>query len=208
MMGDLMQIVTPHTRTTLALDSTWMAFGVITSKAAIYHLIKGHGRFLDANLVPHDPATLHASHHTWFDDQPVLRSAHQVWPIPTVLVCGHRFWYRGAKRGADGLPALRDVWTFYKKTCQFCLKPIKLADASRDHVLPRSLSRSVGATPDDSFGNIVLSCKLCNSQAGSSHPKYNVLGEEIKPKPRAHRVHFQLPEDIPMRKEWEGLLFQ
>lgn len=206
MMGDAMVIVTPYTRTTLALDSTWTPFGLFTARATMFHVVKNHGRFLDANLVPHEPSTLHSAHHVWAEDQPVMRSAHLAWPVPVVMVCGHRLWYKGLKRGADGLPPLRDLYTFYRKTCQFCLRPIKLSEASRDHVFPRSRSREVGDRPDDSFGNLVLSCKACNSQAGSAHPKYNVLGEEIVAKPRPPRLHFQIPEDVPLRKEWIELL--
>lgn len=201
-----MQIVKPTDRTTLILDQTFMPFGVITARAVIYHLLKNHGRFLDANMVPHDSDELHRENIAWHPNQPAMRSAHQVWPIPTIFTTSYRFYYKGRKKwDENNLPPLREVYEFYGRKCQFCLRPIKhIKDASRDHLYPRA--RSAGAV-NNHVSNIVLMCKSCNSGLGDAFPKFNVDGEEIKAKFKAYPSHFCLPADVDLRPEWASLLF-
>lgn len=199
-----MNVVKPSDRVTLLLDQTYMPCGVITAKAAVYHCIKNHGRFLDANMVPHEPASLHKGNITWRPDQPAMRSAHQVWPIPTIFVAGWRFYYRSRKKlGDDNLPPLRDVYEFYRHVCCFCGEKIRhIRDASREHLIPKSRQGP------DGYSNVVLAHRSCNSLAGNSVPKLDSEGNEITAKMRVYPSHFVLPHDVDMRGEWKDLLFQ
>lgn len=51
-----------------------------------------------------------------------------------------------------------------KFTCCYCLKEFPIADATRDHKIPKS--RGGKTTPE----NIVVCCEKCNSQKGALTP--------------------------------------
>lgn len=201
-----MQAVKTSEPTTLALDSCYMPFAVITAKAAFYSMLKGRGKGIDAN----------GAHYSWDDmlkknvavypDQPCLRSAHEIWPIPTIFVANNRFFYGGKKKkrddNFDGLPPLEDVYDFYDGICCFCHEKIKgLKDASRDHHLPRSKGGGGG------YKNIVLMHRKCNSNLGNQWPKMDKFGEDIEPEMKIYPSHFVLPKRVKMRPEWARPLF-
>lgn len=183
----------------------------ITAKAALYHMLKDNGYGLDANKVPFKFSDMKGSKVSVYADQPILRSAPNVltgeetiWVIPTVFVPTKSFWYGAGRRKwtEDNLPSVREVYEHYKHICQRCLRKIKhLKDASRDHWVPRKLSRDNGESPIDAIINITLMCKQCNSDLGHSFPKFNVNGEEIKPKLKVWPNHWM---PTPGQKIWPG----
>ena len=202
-----MKIVNPDTPTTLLLDMTYMPFGVATAKGAFYCLLKNRGKGLDAYGVPFDWDKLVSGNISLSADQPCMRSAPKdgkdvVWPIPTVVACNHRFFFKPRKRGEDNLPPLGEVYDFYQGMCCFCGEKIKhIRDASREHVHSRALGGS------DGIRNIVLAHKLCNSLAGHAMPKLDKDGNEIIPKMRVYPSHFVLPRNVDTREEWKQFLF-
>ncbi len=56
---------------------------------------------------------------------------------------------------------LTNLWLRFQKVCCHCRKEIPRAEASRDHVIPKSL----GGTRDPE--NIILACRECNSKRGN-----------------------------------------
>ncbi len=204
-----MKIVQPYTPTTLLLDVAYMPFGVATAKGAFYGVLKGTGKGLDAYGAPYDWDRMVKKNITVLPDQPCMRSAPSVltgedtvWPIPTVFVANHRFFFKPRKNKEDNLPSVREVFEFYKGVCCFCGEKIKhIKDASREHVHSRALGGENGVK------NIALAHKLCNSLAGHAMPKLDKDGNEIVPKMRMFASHFILPAGMEIRDEWRQYLF-
>ena len=203
-----MNVVKLTDLTTLLLDQAHMPFGLATAKAAFYHMLKNKGAGLDADGNTYEFADMLDENLSVFPDQPCIRSVNKVWPIPTVFIANHRFFYHSKKKCAkvdpnhDGLPPLKEVFDFYDGTCCFCYEKIKhIRDASRDHYVPRSKGGGGG------FKNIVLMCKSCNSNLGNQWPKKDAFGLEIEPKMKIYPSHFMLPHGMEPRKEWLKPLF-
>lgn len=203
-----MKVVKPEDKTTLLLDMYHMPFGIATARAAFYHMLKGKGKGIDADGYHFDWDDMVDKTISVFPDQPCLRSAHQIWPIPTTFIANHRFFYSRKKKcekvdqNVDGLPPLSEVYDFYDGICCFCYEKIKhLRDASRDHHLPRSKGGGGG------YKNIVLMHKKCNSDLGDQFPKKDAYGHEIEPQMKIYPSHFMLPKGMEMRKEWRKPLF-
>lgn len=202
-----MEIVKPQDKTTLLLDMHYMPFGIATARAAFYHTLKSKGKGIDAVGHHFDWNDLLENRISVYPDQPCLRSAHKAWPIPTIFVANHRFFYKDKKKSKidhnhDGLPPLRDVYDFYEGMCCYCYEKIRnIKDASLDHYLPRSRGGGGG------YKNIVLMHKLCNSGLGNQFPKKDAFGHEIEPRMKIYPSHFILPRGIEMREEWKPALF-
>jgi len=203
-----MKVVNLKDHTTLLLDMYHMPFGMATAKAAFYHMLKQKGVGIDANGYHFDWNDLVDGEIAVYADQPCIRSSHKVWPIPTIFIANHRFFYKDKKRHAkvdhneDGLPPLKEVYDFYDGICCFCYEKIKhMKDASRDHHLPKSKGGGGG------FKNIVLMHKQCNSNLGNLFPKKDAFGHEIEAKMKIYPSHFMLPRGMFIREEWKKPLF-
>jgi hypothetical protein len=202
-----MKIVTPDTPTSLLLDLAYMPFGVATAKGAFYVLIKNRGKGLDAYGVPYDWDRMVSGNLALAPDQPVLRSAPKdgkdvCWPIPTIVVASHRFFYKAKRKDSDGLPPLRDVYEYFSGICCFCGQKIRsLAEASREHVHSKAYDG-----PDHS-SNIALAHRSCNSMAGHAMPKLDKDGNEIIGGMKVYASGFVLPRHVPLREEWRPFLF-
>lgn len=200
-----MKVVKPQDRTTLLLDMHYMPFAIATARAAFYHILKGKGHGLDANRNHFDWNSLINESVAVYPDQPCLRSAHKIWPIPTIFVANHRFFYKKKRKldeNDEGLPPLKEVYDFYEGVCCYCYEKIKnIRNASRDHYLPRSRGGGGG------YKNIVLMCKSCNSNLGNQWPKKDAFGHEIEPRMRSYPSNFTIPKEIEMRDEWKECLF-
>lgn len=171
-----------------------------TARAVMYHMLKGAGSGIDASGLRFD-YTNGIPQIKIHEDQPVLRSAKQVWPIPTIFVINRKFTPSKVRLDKDGLPSVRYVWEFYKGICQCCLQKVSLREASRDHVV----AKARGGWND--LSNIVLMHKDCNNKWADRFPKHNVLGEKIEPRFRVKPAHFMVPSNIDIREEWKPYLF-
>ena len=211
--------VNPEQRTTLVLTKTYQSTGrFFSARAAIRHLINGRVKGIDAsgNCVSWNGADVEnlngeASSLNWADvtvdlypDQPCLRSApnhltgeETQWPVPTIVVCTHHFGYRGM--GHRSL-SLKSIYHICRGVCQYCLQKIPFAEATKDHIFPKSL----GGTNDDF--NVVLACRSCNSEKDATFPYYNVNGEQVKPMSSRQSVGYFL-SDTSLREEWKPFLF-
>ena len=196
-----MKFVQPNTQTTLLLDTAYMPFSVATARAAFYHMLKGVGSGIDSSGY-HYSFRDGLPNVTMFKDQPIMRSAKDIWPIPTIFVINRKFTPKNMRLDKDGLPSIKYVWEFYKGICQCCLKPVSLREASRDHVHPKSK----GGWND--LSNIVLMHKRCNNRHADQFPKFNANGDIIEPDFRMKPAHYVLPANITMRDEWKPYLFQ
>lgn len=194
-----MQVVDPSERVCLFLEPSYMPRNILTARAAFYHTyIKqvGHGLDLNGNRI-----TLESTENDNIvisPDQPVMRSAHKVWIIPTVFVANEQFFYR--KKDTKKSVSLADLYRAHKGICQICLQRKPINEFSREHVFPKSK----GGT--DHVENLTLTCKKCNSIKSDIYPYYNIKGHLLKPK--NFGTPFFMPDEHEMREEWLPFLFQ
>lgn len=168
-----MKIVTPNFKTTLLLNSAWQPINTITARAAFMHLLKGRVSCLDKN------SSIFHTLDTWNalaefrDDQPYMRSAHQDWPIPTIVVVTNKFFKKPKKKKLT----LLDLARIYDFKCQYCLEKFSTKDLTIDHIHPKSK----GGTDDHE--NRTLACVKCNSRKSNHFPWQNINGEEVTAPP-------------------------
>lgn len=217
-----MKLATPEERTTLLLNRNYQAFSFCSARAAIRHLVTGRIKGMDANgnVVTWDGADLdyvpgtggdYSSTLSWkagnislFNEHPYLRSPPNTTTgketkhfIPTVAVCSHHFGFH--RRKGENVN-LKTLYKIYKGTCQYCLSRIPLAQATKDHVYPKSK----GGTNHDF--NMVLACRKCNSEKDNIFPYFNIEGIEVKPKKLFGSTLFTLQEGE-YREEWKQFLY-
>lgn len=193
-----MQVVKPSERVCLLLDETFIPFRVITARAAFYHLLKKHGQGVTVQKQFFTWDELMSNQVQISDAQPVMRSANNVWIVPTVFRLSSHF-FRPLKRLKNKKKvALKDLYHHYQGKCQYCGKRKHISQFSRDHYFPKSKGGS-----DDDF-NLILSCKRCNNEKGDQFPYKDHEGNLVKPKGFYHTGFFLTREP---REEWKTFLF-
>lgn len=199
--------VNPFARTTLFLGMDWMPYTVGTARATFMHLLKGKAVGLDENNSPvihFEQLRSGRSKMESVVDQPSIRSAHQEWHLPTVIVANRRMFFNSKKKGPDGFPPVREVYDYFDGICQYCYKHVKWREvirsqqASRDHIIPRR----GGHHGPDSRANAILMHAQCNSNLGSNYPKKDINGDPITEGMRPKPVHFMISSEIKVRPEW------
>ena len=217
-----MKLVGPEERTTLLLNRNYQAFSFCSARAAIRHLVTGRIKGMDANgnVLTWDGSDLDyvpgvgtgsSSSLSWkennvelYPDHPYLRSApnpitgeESKHYIPTIAICSHHFGFH--RRSGENV-SLKALYNIYKGTCQYCLCHIPMAQATKDHVYPKSKGGS-----NDDF-NLVLACRKCNGDKDSIFPYYDVEGNEVKPK-RVTTTGLFVPDAAGVREEWKPFLY-
>jgi 5-methylcytosine-specific restriction endonuclease McrA len=187
-----MNIVDCNTRTTLLLNNAWQPVTAITAKAAFAHLLSRNITALDKNNNLFDSVEKWNGHAEFHDDQPVLRSAKQSWPIPTIIIVTSKFFKRPKKKRFS----LLDLARVYNSTCQYCLKRFSVADLTIDHIIPKSKGGS------DEHDNRTLACLGCNQKKASHSPYFNIKNESVKA-PSIPSIFLHVSN---IRKEWEKFL--
>lgn len=188
-----MNVVTSQCKTTLLLNNAWQPINAITARAAFTHLLKGHITALDKNNnVFHSLESWNRSAEL-HDDQPVLRSAKGVWPIPTVIIVTSKFFRRPKKKKLT----LFEMAKVYNYTCQYCLNRFALPDLTIDHIYPKSKGG------DDEHSNRTLACKPCNTRKGSKFPFFNIKNESVSA-PEIPALMINAPK---IRKEWKNFIY-
>jgi hypothetical protein len=92
-------------------------------------------------------------------------------------------------------PSIEVLYLRENKKCFWCDTPIKLDDATKDHVVPQSKGGK------NEFENLVCSCRKCNGLKGDSMPtgKWSTRNKLIK-KPSFESLaeeKFKIPTKIP-----------
>ena len=217
-----MKLVGPEERTTLLLNRNYQAFSFCSARAAIRHLVTGRIKGMDANgnVLTWDGSDLdyvpgvgsdHTSSLSWkennvelYSDHPYLRSApnpitgeESKHYIPTIAICSHHFGFH--RRSGENV-SLKALYNIYKGTCQYCLCHIPMAQATKDHVYPKSKGGS-----NDDF-NLVLACRKCNGDKDSIFPYYDIEGNEVKPK-KVTTTGLFVPDAAGVREEWKPFLY-
>jgi 5-methylcytosine-specific restriction endonuclease McrA len=98
-----------------------------------------------------------------YDGDRVLRSAHDEFPVPSVI---RRRTYINIRRRREqsGSKRLR-IYMRDKFRCQYCGEKKAVDGLTLDHILPRSRGG------DNSPVNVVTSCVACNNRKGSRTPE-------------------------------------
>ncbi len=184
-----MNIVTSQCKTTLLLNNAWQPINAITARAAFSHLLKGHITALDKNNNVFHSLERWNKEAELYEDQPVIRSAKGVWPIPTVIIVTSKFFRRPRKKKLTTL----EMAKIYNFTCQYCLNKFSASDLTIDHINPRSK----GGTDDHE--NRTLACKPCNTRKASKFPFFNIKNEPVS----APEIPAIMMNTSRIRKEWE-----
>lgn len=186
-----MNAVSANTKTTLLLNNAWMPITVITARAGFCHLWKKRISALDKNGNVFHSLDSWNQMGEYYEDQPFMRSAHGVWPIPTVIVVTSKF-FRKPKRKKLSLYELAKVCDF---TCQYCFSKFPIKDLTLDHVMPKSKGGS------NDHENLVLACRDCNLLKGATTPFFDKNGQ-IPQAPAIPNFMF----NCTVREEWKPFL--
>jgi 5-methylcytosine-specific restriction endonuclease McrA len=205
-----MKIVNPYARTTLLLDSAWMPINVITARAAFHHFLRNRITALDKNKNQFNFETWNEGEYTieednielseevlvsMYRDQPCLRSAKDVWALPTIAIVTERFFRKYRKREYT----FDEMCKYYKNTCQICLDKFPKYELSIDHVDPRAKGGH------NMTSNLTIACKRCNSRKGHQSPYFNKNGDLLKGTNLPNNYIFI--EEGDMREEWKDFVW-
>lgn len=134
------------------------------------------------------------------DGDRVLRSAHDQFPVPSVI---RRRTYINVRRRreASGMKRLR-IYMRDKFRCQYCGARKGAAELTLDHIMPRSRGG------DNSSLNIVTACIDCNNRKGNRTPseaRMPLLTSQSALRVKLERV--VLCHYAEARTEWRKYLF-
>jgi len=135
-----------------------------------------------------------------FDGDRVLHSAHDVFPVPSVV---RRRTYINVRRRREqsGMKRLR-IYMRDKFRCQYCGDKKTAAELTLDHILPRSRGG------DNSPVNIVTACLQCNTRKRDRTPaeaRMPLLTSQTALRVKLERV--VLCHYAEARAEWRKYLF-
>jgi 5-methylcytosine-specific restriction endonuclease McrA len=134
------------------------------------------------------------------DGDRVLRSAHEEFPVPSVI---RRRTYINVRRRreASGMKRLR-IYMRDKFRCQYCGEKKAATALTLDHIMPRSRGG------DNSPVNIVTACIACNGRKGNRTPdeaRMPLLTSQSALRVKLERV--VLCHYAEARAEWRKYLF-
>lgn len=131
----------------------------------------------------------------YFENQPIMHSGHDVWPIPTIMVATTKYFIGKPSQSIS----ISKLAKRYKNQCQICGKRFSIRELTIDHVYPRSKHG-----PND-VGNVLPVCQPCNLKKADIFPYFDSNGvrleKKIKPTPRFLEV-----DEKTFRKEWETFI--
>lgn len=212
-----MNVVSPETRTTLLLNESYLPINVTTAHAALRQVITGRTKPIDRFGVVHGFAECgNIRRHGWFqfkddyftdeqlknntsiyfDNQPVLRSAHESWPIPSIAITTSKFFRKSRTKNES----LHTLAKRYGYICQICERKFSIRELTREHVIPRSKNGS------NESSNYLPTCRACNEKKADIYPYYDVNGKLLEKKIK-HHAHMPLTSSSrEHRPEWENYL--
>lgn len=178
-------------RKVLVLNKSWSPVGIVTVQRAITLL---WGMYANGQPKAFVVDTESFATMTWNDwgklkpeneDEPFIRSAHDVFKIPEVVVLTRY----------DKLPTHRVTFsrkTLYKRDaykCQYCGKTPSTEELTIDHILPRSRG---GKT---TWQNCVICCLPCNARKADRLPEE--CGMKLRKEPKKPKYQLFKGKMIP-----------
>lgn len=153
-----MKEVTAHAKTTLLLNGAWQPITTVTARSAFVHLMKGRVTALDKNTTFFHSLQSWISYGDFYEDQPAIKSAKSMWPVPTIIVVTSKFFSKPKKKKLS----LFELAKVYDNVCQYCMERHSIKSLTIDHIQPKSKGGS------DEYDNRALACRACNSEKGNS----------------------------------------
>jgi len=191
-----MKIVKPEDRVCLLLDFAYLPISAITARACFHHFLRNRIRGLDKNLLPFEFESWNEGNGVDFHkDQPCIRSAKDVWMLPTVAAVTDRFFRKPRKKEYN----FHELCVYYKNTCQLCWEKFPRSKLTIEHVDPKSNHGT------NISNNLTLTCKRCNSRKGSTTPYYDKDGRVLNG--TKIPANFLFIEEKNIREEWRGFTF-
>lgn len=127
----------------------------------------------------------------YFANQPCLRSAQGVWPIPTIALTTTKFF----RSKTSGKITIQRLAKHYKNQCQICMQKFPTSQLTIEHVIPRSK----GGANDET--NCIPTCQACNSQKADITPYFDNAGVNLEDK-IAPLPAFLIANNSDVRPEW------
>ena len=195
-------ICDPKDNVTLILSHFWTPINITSAKESMHKLTSSGSKDLKDPKVKAisrsgEPLVLedwfNAEKALYYEQQPFLRSANRLYPVPTILLTSATWSFSG-----HGKPRLSHLYSRFKGRCQICGEKFPYRGMSIEHIEPKSKGGI-----DDWF-NITMTCKLCNSKKGSVFPYKDYKGEGLSaPSPIPFFHSF-----LSCRREWDPFLFK
>lgn len=189
----------PKANTTLVLSYKWLPIDVITARAALNKILPRRADSRQSYSIGK-----YGEMYAWDQwicgedieyntNQPYLRSANRIYPIPTIILTTSKFTYQPRERFSR-----RYLYDRLGGRCQICGSKEKIHDMSIEHILPRSKHGT-----DDAF-NITMTCRECNSCKSSDYPVKGFDDKELVAPPVIPYYHICTEA----RPEWQHYLFK
>lgn len=164
-------------RVTLALYPSWMPSHFLTKKHCFELLMRDDAvRPLDSNYRDlKSNLWFELGNEFKFEGLPVIRSAHDEFLIPSIVVLTNRHMDEKSVATSGMKMSKHDMCERFDYTCQKCDQIFSKKELTVDHLDPYSVSQN-----NEDF-NLTLMCKKCNNEkADMQGVVKNIHGEIIK----------------------------
>lgn len=204
-----MEHVKQNRKTTLILNHSWLPIQIATARVVISHLIrdriiplgKDHTPFQSGDWPSFTKEEFENKSFLkdfFYENHPYMCSTNHIWPIPTIVVTGTKFF---PKQNLEGKISLRKLAAYYGNRCQICGEKFRTEELTIEHVKPVSK----GGTND--FLNVLPTCRKCNNKKSDIHPYYDYDGINLDSKIKKISIFMHI-EEKDIREEWKPFLFK
>ncbi len=199
-----MDIVAPDTITTLLFNrQTYLPFMVVAARAAFKNMLNGRGVGIGPEGAHYGFKEILEGNVLTFADQPLLRSAHRAWPIPTMITIDpNKFFSHRRGKLDNNMPSVRTVFDYFKGECQYCGKKVRWNEVNRNEAASREHIVAVKHCGPSTRNNLLLMHAKCNAFLGHRENKTDINGVPLKEGMKPSPSHFMLPHGMKPRKEW------
>ncbi len=199
-----MDIVQPDTITTLLLNrQTYLPFMVVTARAAFKNMLNGRGVGIGPEGMHFGFGEILNGNVLTFSDQPLLRSAHRAWPIPTMItVDPNKFFSHRRARQDNNMPSVRTTYDYFKGICGYCGGKVRWNDVNRSLAASREHIIAVSLGGPNTRNNMLLMHAKCNAFLGNRQNKTDINGDPLPDGMKPAPAHYTLPRGVKPRKEW------
>lgn len=180
---------------TLMLNMQWLPMHTINVRESFAKIRRGDVYSLDSNfnIIRSVEDWFNPDKTSYYDDQPYIRSAKNIWPIPTIIIINNKFMkYQTLSKDVT----FEDMYKHFKGVCQICGERFSRKHMSIEHVF----ARVNGGTNHDF--NKTLTCKPCNNQKGSDEGWIDKDGNLLKGITARDYFKMKFHIDNP-RPEWD-----
>ena len=197
-------IVTPDAITTLVFSrQTYLPFMICKARIAFKNLLNGKAIAIGPEGMHYGFKEVLEGNVLTFHDQPLMRSAHRAWPVPTmVTIDPHRFFAHQRGKQDNKMPSVRAVYDHFQGECQYCGKKVRWNEVNRNEAASREHIVAIKNGGPNTRNNLLLMHARCNAFLGHREDKTDIHGNPLPPGMKPAPVHFMLPRGMKPRAEW------